>query len=240
MSMLSRPPGKGGIPTGSQPVAGALVVFGVPNAASYGHVAYVDAATSPTHVEISECNYDWMGGRRTIWENPEAQSEPLQGYIYGGSAGNGLGSASTTPGGSGTGGPPSGDPAAVVNSATNMNVFYGDASGDLVNMYWTNTGGWVQQVLVGGGVAGDPAAVVNSATNMNVFYRDTSGDLVNEYWTNTGGWVKQVLTNGGVAGDVAAVVNSSTNMNVFYRDTSGDLVNMYWTNTGGWVNQTLP
>lgn len=83
---------RAGIPTGSEPVAGALVVWGVPNSAAYGHVAYVEQATSPTHVLVSECNYDWHGSCRTIWENPQAAAN-LQGYIYGGPAGSGPGSA---------------------------------------------------------------------------------------------------------------------------------------------------
>ncbi|MBS1884985.1 MAG: CHAP domain-containing protein [Actinobacteria bacterium] len=74
---------RAGIPTGRQPVAGALVVWGVPNSAAWGHVAYVEATTSPTHVLIAECNYDFQGHCRTIWENPQAASH-LQGYIYGG------------------------------------------------------------------------------------------------------------------------------------------------------------
>ena len=77
---------RGGIPTGSRPVAGALVVWGVPNSASYGHVAYVERATSDTHVLISECNYDWHGHCRTTWRNPRAAAH-LQGYIYGGPVG---------------------------------------------------------------------------------------------------------------------------------------------------------
>jgi len=79
---------RAGMPTGSQPVAGALVVWGVPNSAAYGHVAYVEAATSPTHVLVAECNYDFEGHCRTIWENPQAAPH-LQGYVYGGPAGNG-------------------------------------------------------------------------------------------------------------------------------------------------------
>ena len=79
---------RAGIPTGSQPIAGALVVWGVPNSAAYGHVAYVERATSSTHVLVSECNYDFQGHCRTRWENPQAASH-LQGYVYGGPAGSG-------------------------------------------------------------------------------------------------------------------------------------------------------
>jgi len=75
-----------------------------------------------------------------------------------------------------------------------MNVFYGNTSGDLVNNYWTASGGWVQQTLNSGGMAGDPAAVISpDGETMNVFYRSTSGDLVNNYWTASGGWVQQTL-----------------------------------------------
>ncbi len=106
---------RGGIPTGSVPVPGALVVWGVPNSAAYGHVAYVEAATSPTHVLVSECNWDWKGDCRTIWENPQAVPS-LQGYVYGGPAGNGP----TTGGGGGSsgesGGPGPGSPFTPIGS----------------------------------------------------------------------------------------------------------------------------
>jgi len=98
-----------GIPTGSQPVAGAIVVLGVANSAGYGHVQYVDAVNSPTDIQITECNYDWHGSCRTTWENPEALTDPLQGYIYGGPAGNGP----SAPSG---GGPPA--PTGTANGGT--------------------------------------------------------------------------------------------------------------------------
>jgi len=110
---------RAGIPTGSHPVAGALVVWGVPDSADAGHVAYVEQATSDTHVLVTECNYDWHGSCRTIWENPQAAAH-LQGYIYGGPAGNGPGNSS---GDSGVnpGSPPSGG---------HYQPFAGDFNGD--------------------------------------------------------------------------------------------------------------
>ncbi|MEV4420001.1 CHAP domain-containing protein [Patulibacter sp. NPDC049589] len=87
---------RGGFPTGSQPVAGALVVWGVPNSASYGHVAYVERVESPSRVIVTECNYDWKGSCRTIPMNPAAITN-FQGYIYGGPSGSGLGGTGTSP-----------------------------------------------------------------------------------------------------------------------------------------------
>ena len=79
-----------GIPTGTSPVAGSIVVFGTPNAADWGHVQYVEQVQSPTWISVDECNYDWQGScRYNHWENPQAQGEQLQGYVYGGPAGNG-------------------------------------------------------------------------------------------------------------------------------------------------------
>jgi len=99
---------RAGIPTGSQPVPGAIAVFGTANSAGYGHVQYVEQVASPTSIAVDECNYDWNGScRYNHWENPEALGEPLQGYIYGGPAGSGPGSGATGPGtgpGGGTGG----------------------------------------------------------------------------------------------------------------------------------------
>ena len=209
-----------------------------------GHVAYVENVVGGD-VQIEEYNHGYPTNPGTY----DTRTVPAGNFQYihfadvGPSSGAGNTAGGGTPGGGGaTGGGPVASgavPAAVVNSAdTNMNVFYRDTSGNLVNEYWTNTGGWVHQVLASG-MTGDPAAVQNSDTNINVFYRDTSGNLVNEYWTNTGGWVHPVLASG-MAGNAAAVVNGTdTNMNVFYRDTSGNLVNEYWTNTGGWVHQVL-
>ena len=90
---------RAGIPTGSQPVPGAIAVFGTANSAGYGHVQYVEQVASPTSIAVDECNYDWNGScRYNHWENPEALGEPLQGYIYGGPAGSGPGSGATGPG----------------------------------------------------------------------------------------------------------------------------------------------
>jgi len=119
---------RAGIPTGSQPVAGALVVWGVPNTASWGHVAYVEAATSPTHVLVNECNWDWKGDCRTIWENPQSASEPLQGYIYGGPAGNGPGAGGTQPGIGPTVGGSDLDFVKTVNTAGTVEVHWATAA----------------------------------------------------------------------------------------------------------------
>ncbi|HET6447733.1 MAG TPA: CHAP domain-containing protein [Conexibacter sp.] len=94
---------RAGIPTGSHPVAGALVVWGVPDSPAYGHVAYVEQATSDTHVLVTECNYDWHGSCRTVWMNPQAVAH-LQGYVYGGPAGGGPSSGESGPVGDGIAG----------------------------------------------------------------------------------------------------------------------------------------
>ncbi len=105
---------RGGLPTGNHPAAGALVVWGVPNSASYGRVAYVVQATSDTRVLVSECSFDWTGRCRTIWTNPQAIAN-LQGYIH------------TQPVGIGTpvaiqGTAPPVNPAAPVNTAAPATV----------------------------------------------------------------------------------------------------------------------
>ena len=79
---------RAGLPTGSHPAAGALVVWGVPSSASYGRVAYVVQATSDTRVLVTECSFDWTGRCRTIWTNPRAIAN-LQGYIHTQPAGSG-------------------------------------------------------------------------------------------------------------------------------------------------------
>ena len=144
-----------------------------------------------------------------------------------------------------------GTPTAIENSAgTNMNVFYENTSGQLVDEFWINGGpnnGWSSQVLASG-MAGSPTAVMNTAeTNMNVFYENTSGQLVDEYWINGGpgnGWSSQVLASGvGMVGTPASIENNAgTNMNVFYENTSHELVDEFWINSGpnnGWSSQVL-
>ncbi|MBS1885184.1 MAG: CHAP domain-containing protein, partial [Actinobacteria bacterium] len=139
---------RGGIPTGSQPVAGALVVWGIPNSAAYGHVAYVEAATSPTHVLVAECNYDFQGHCRTIWENPQAAPH-LQGYVYGGPAGNGpAGGAPSTPGGAGPGEPPGGvpngsnqGPSIAINPSNGLATAVAEGPSNSLYAYWQEPGG---------------------------------------------------------------------------------------------------
>ncbi len=180
--------------TGKTPVVGAVAVNETADG-GVGHVAYVAGlADNGTELVLDEANLHNHGEVFLGITTPAAE---FQGYIYGGPAGSGPGSSSgdSTGGGSsgdGAGESPSGNPAAIVNSPENMNVFYQSTGNNLVNEYWTPTMGWVGQALAGG-MAGDPAAIVNSATNMNVFYRSTSEDLVNEYWNPTPGWQNQNL-----------------------------------------------
>ena len=79
---------RAGLPTGDHPAAGALVVWGVPDSASYGRIAYVVQATSDTRVLVTECSFDWTGRCRTLWTNPQAIAN-LQGYIHTQPAGGG-------------------------------------------------------------------------------------------------------------------------------------------------------
>jgi hypothetical protein len=160
---------RAGIPTGSQPVAGALVVWGVPNSAAYGHVAYVEQVSSATRVLISECNYDWHGSCRTIWENPEAAAN-LQGYIYGGPAGNGA-TGGGTPGGQMTG-----SPAVVPNQPGTPNAgalsAYAIGSNGVVYTSWQPTVGsswtpWQEVGSQGLAMTGSPAVVPNQPGTPN-------------------------------------------------------------------------
>jgi surface antigen len=218
--------------SGYIPVPGDAVIFG----GGLGHVAIVDQVSS--------------GQITVVEENASATGRSV--LTMSGSTINGVyahsvigvlhAKANTSPpteggGPGGGGGSPASRPAAVANSAGLMNVFYRDASGNLVNEYWTPSGGWVKQVL-SSGVTGNPAVIARTPESMDVFYRDTGGHLINEYWSVASGWHSQVLASG-MAGDPAAIANSPTWMNVFYDDTGGHLINEYWTASGGWVGQSL-
>jgi surface antigen len=78
---------RAGIPTGQTPVAGALVSWDETQGNPYGHVAFVESVRSPTDITVSECNgFTLVCGSRGI--NPTTGHGPLEGYVYGGPAGN--------------------------------------------------------------------------------------------------------------------------------------------------------
>lgn len=90
-----------GIPTGTTPVAGAIVVFQPrqDGAGGYGHVAYVESVNGGS-ISISEANYSGVRVRETIDGIPiEVQTISSAGlhYIYGGPAGNGPGASAPAP-----------------------------------------------------------------------------------------------------------------------------------------------
>jgi hypothetical protein len=79
---------RAGLPTGQTPAVGALAGFNEYPGNPYGHVAYVEAVQSRQRIEVSECDgFTLVCGER--WIDPQAQSGPLEGYIYGGPANNG-------------------------------------------------------------------------------------------------------------------------------------------------------
>jgi hypothetical protein len=81
----------------------------------------------------------------------------------------------------------------VVNSATLMNVWYSTNEGQLDNIYWTPSTGWVEQTLPDAVVTGAPTGVARSPTAMDVFYTTGNGLIGNDSWTNTTGWSDQLL-----------------------------------------------
>jgi hypothetical protein len=77
----------------------------------------------------------------------------------------------------------------IARTPTNMDVFYRDSAGDLVNDGWDANSGWTGPIVrVTGSVASDPAAVGRGSGDMDVFYRDTSGRLGDAGWNSTRGW----------------------------------------------------
>ena len=205
---------RAGIPTGSQPVAGALVVWGVPNSAAYGHVAYVERATSATHVLVSECNYDFQGHCRTIWENPQAAPH-LQGYVYGGPAGNGPGSG---PPGGGSSGPTGGEGEGGEEVASSSTLWGIDASGR--SMRYAGNANWTFQ--------GGPAFADIAASASTVAALSTAGQVYT--YTGNGTWH---LVSGASLGHIA-VTETNTLWGI---DASGRSMryagNANWTFQGG-------
>ena len=183
---------RAGIPTGSEPVAGALIVWGIPNSAAYGHVAYVEQASSPTHVLVNECNYDFHGHCRTIWENPQAAAN-LQGYIYGGPAGNGPGSGGPGPAPGPGGGPPEppsaayGSMPAIAVGPSGLPTVVAQSPSNSLDAYWETpdaqwhgplgigTGGSTYSApSIGASAAGYPVVAAEGPSNSLYVYWETS------------------------------------------------------------------
>jgi surface antigen len=212
---------RAGIPTGAQPVAGALVVWGVPNTRDWGHVAYVEQVASSTNIKIFECNYDWNGSCREIWMNPQAKAH-LQGYIYGGSAGGGAaGGASgggASPGGSGPVAPAPTPTRALtlIQSADGtgtgqVEVHYDSAASG----YQQRGGDWASTFATDGGDAGDhwqmadmdgdgrpDLVLIRSANGTGTGHVEVHFDsAASGFRQRVGNWGSTFATDGGDPGD---------------------------------------
>ena len=235
---------RAGIPTGSQPVAGALVVWGVPNSAAYGHVAYVEQVSSSTRVLISECNYDWHGSCRTIWENPQAAAN-LQGYIYGGPASNGPGSGpGSGPGGPGstTPSPPtpsSGERALAVGAHTSgeQDVFWKGQDSNLWETFWAGNR-WNGPFNIGMGPLGSsPAVAVRPWDEQDVFWKGQDSNLWETFWAGNR-WNGPFNIGMGPLGSAPTVaVRPSGEQDVFWDGTDGNLWEAMWAGAS-WVGPT--
>ena len=75
---------RGGIPTGTQPVAGALFVSTTGN---YGHVAYVEQVFGDGSFQISERNATGSGTSTAITRRMQYPGRPGVEFVYGGPAG---------------------------------------------------------------------------------------------------------------------------------------------------------
>jgi len=163
---------RAGIPTGSRPAKGALVVWGVPDSAAWGHIGFVEDATSDTNVLINECNFDNRGSCRTTWRNPTVATSPLQGYIYGGPV--------QTPSSPPVGNPEiSGAPSATSWAPGRLDVF-ALGSNNRLQQWWYNTDGWNGPAEPSGGQSFGSTPTVTSwgPNRLDVFARGPAGDLI--------------------------------------------------------------
>src|SRR6266567_1709531 len=126
---------------------------------------------------------------------------------------------------------PNTTPTAVARDSNDMDAFYNDGQGDVVDRSWNGTSWSVSHTWSdGGGVMSQPAVVSRSSGNLDVFYTTDQNKLVTYHWTSGGGWTgPTALLTSGVAGDPSVIARNSTDMQVFYRDTAGDVKAIHWT-----------
>jgi hypothetical protein len=230
-----------GVPTGSTPVAGALVVW---DYESFGHVGYVESVLPDGRIDLSDYNAgnDRRYRRRAV--NPRTEFPGFRGYIYGGSV--------STPPNGGSGG--AGDHMMIINGAGAayakdtlapggwvQETAAGDASaiaignkrqmlinggGAAYAKDGIGTGGWTRQVNNGDAKsiavgAGGRMMIINGARA--AYTKDTLAP---------GGWVQETA-----AGDASAIAVGATGRRMiingggaaFAKDAVG---------AGGWIQQT--
>lgn len=201
---------RAGIPTGSRPVAGALAVWGTPNSASWGHVAYVEQVQSLTQVRISECNYDNRGSCRTTWQNP--QRSGFQGYVYGGPAGNGPGT----------------NPTPDTSTKHHFSYFVG-ADGNLRVSHWTGAT-WQHDNLYQGVRSGtSPSAYAAANGQHHAFFVGNDGRLRLSLWTGSS-WRTDDLGQTVAAGTSPSAYQAPNGQHfVYFVGTDGTLRVSHWT-----------
>ena len=189
----------------------------------YGHVAWVSAVNGDGSVDIEEYNANNDGNYSTAKLTSGGSFPWPDNFIH-------FKDLSSNPT------PSPSTPTAVARDSSDMDVFYSDASNNLVDRSWNSSTGWSSQQWSDTGlVYGQPAVDSRSSGSMDVFYYTSEHKLINKGWTSSGGWTgPNVLLSGGVYGDPAVVARDSSDMQVFYRTSAGEIKSISWNSSSGW------
>jgi hypothetical protein len=122
---------------------------------------------------------------------------------------------------------------------TDQSVAFQNASGTIVNDYYTTANGWAGPAPIpGAALAGTPLAY--NATGTNIYYVNASGNVTNAWFTSASGWQGPGDIGGAaIAGSPLAFspgnAADDTDPSVFFINTSGTLVNDYYTASDSWA-----
>ena len=246
---------RAGIPTGSQPVAGALVVWGVPNSAAYGHVAYVERATSATHVLVSECGFRLPRPLSDAVGEPAGRPAPPRLRIRGACrrrSGAFAGERALGPGGSGE--PPEEEgealgggfgelPSIAINPSSGLATAVAEGPSNSLYAYWQKPGGsWLGPLGIDGGKPGiaysAPSIAINPSSGLATAVAEGPSNSLYAYWQKPGGsWLGPLGIDGGKPGIAysapSIAINPSSGLATAVAEGPSNSLYAYWQKPGG-------
>jgi GH25 family lysozyme M1 (1,4-beta-N-acetylmuramidase) len=123
-------------------------------------------------------------------------------------------------------------PAAIVHSSVNQVEVYGNASGALVERYWSTSFGWSGWSNFGGGISGTPYVFQNPKAGTVEVYANVGGHVAYKYWLS-GRWANWIDLGGSIVGDPVVFyspVYGSTE--IYARGSNNHLMQKYYA--GAW------
>jgi len=200
-------------PTSYKPQVGDLAQWGTEKAGGAGHVAYVWNIEYSGTADLYDYNEATTGAFGTYTTASASEGTPDHYISIGHST-----------------------PAAIARDSNDMDVFYNDGKGNLVDYGWNPNTNWTHQSWYdAGGIMGQPVVISRSSTSLDVFYTTAQNKIVNRGWNSVNGWTgPNTLVSSDVASTPAATDRDSSHMQVFYRTLEGDVKSVAWDSTNGW------